>query len=59
MMSTLVLNAGSSSHKLVLFDAEGKRLWQGAIDWSEQGGALAQDQASLAAALGQLLEQLP
>ena len=58
-MSTLVLNAGSSSHKLVLFDAEGERLWQGAIDWSERGGALAQDQASLAAALGELLEQLP
>ena len=58
-MATLVVNAGSSSHKLVLFDGAGQRLWQGAIDWSDRGGALAQDRTSLAAALGALLNQLP
>lgn len=41
-MASLVVNAGSSSHKLVLFDAEGCRRWSGAIDWSERGGALSQ-----------------
>ena len=38
-MPTLVVNAGSSSHKLVLFGDTGERLWSGAIDWSDRGGA--------------------
>ncbi|MFW6730656.1 MAG: acetate/propionate family kinase [Synechococcus sp.] len=54
-MATLVVNAGSSSHKLVLFDDDGRRRWSGAIDWSDRGGALAQDQEQLARALAPLL----
>ncbi len=55
MSATLVLNAGSSSHKLVLFNSNGERRWSGAIDWSERGGALAQSQEQLAQALAPLL----
>ena len=56
-MATLVMNAGSSSHKLVLFDDTGERRWGGAIDWSDRGGALAQSQAQLAEALTPLLAE--
>ena len=50
-MTTLVVNAGSSSHKLVLFGVDGERLWKGAIDWSSAGGALAQSHQQLREAL--------
>jgi len=55
--ATLVVNAGSSSHKLVLFDDGGCRRWSGAIDWSDRGGALAQTQGQLAQALAPLLSE--
>ncbi len=33
-MSTLIVNAGSSSHKLALFCDDGEYLWRSSIDWS-------------------------
>ena len=55
-MPILVVNAGSSSHKLVLFGDQGQQLWAGAIDWSDRGGALAQSQGQLLQALEEQLE---
>ena len=57
-MPTLVVNAGSSSHKLVLFGDTGERLWSGALDWSDRGGALAQSQGQLLQALEEQLERM-
>jgi acetate kinase len=42
LAATLVVNTGSSSHKLLLFGPEGERLWEASIDWSNRGGSLAQ-----------------
>jgi len=56
-VATLVVNAGSSSHKLVLFDADDGRLWAGAIDWADRGGALAQGPQQLTQALAPLLAE--
>jgi acetate kinase len=57
-MTTLVVNAGSSSHKLVLFGKNQQRLWSGAIDWSHRGGALSQTPTQLQQALAQQLQTM-